>query len=59
MLTVYLGELAEAFHQFYDRHRVLGQAQGLTQARLSLIEATQNVIAQGLELSGISQPASM
>jgi len=59
MLTVYLGELAEGFHQFYDRHRVLGQAEGLTQARLSLIEATQNIIAQGLELSGISQPESM
>lgn len=59
MLTVYLQELAETFHKFYDLHRVLGDDDTLTQARLSLIEATKVVIAQGLDLLGISKPEKM
>jgi arginyl-tRNA synthetase len=58
-LTVYLQELAEAFHKFYDLHRVLGQEEALTQARLVLIEAARTVLATGLELMGISRPESM
>jgi arginyl-tRNA synthetase len=59
MLTVYLQELAETFHKFYDRHRVLSDDAGLTAARLSLIEATRTVIAVGLELLGVSRPEAM
>jgi arginyl-tRNA synthetase len=59
MLTVYMGELSEAFHKFYDRHRVLGQLDALTKARLALIEATRVVIAKGLELLGVSRPEKM
>jgi arginyl-tRNA synthetase len=59
MLTVYLAELSEAFHKFYDRHRVLGQDDFLTSARLSLIEATRIVIAAGLDLLGVSRPEKM
>jgi len=59
MLTVYLQELAETFHKFYDRHRVLGQLQQLTQARLALIGATRTVISVGLDLLGISSPEKM
>ena len=59
MLTVYLQELAETFHKFYDRHRVLGQDQQLTQARLALIEACRIVISCGLDLLGISSPRKM
>jgi arginyl-tRNA synthetase len=59
MLTVYLQELSEDFHKFYDRHRVLGQAHSLTKARLSLIQATKIVIATGLELLGVSRPKKM
>ncbi len=59
MLTVYLQELAEAFHKFYDLHRVLGQDNKLTQARLAVLEATKTVIACGLRLLGISQPEKM
>ncbi len=59
MLTVYLQELAEAFHKFYDLHRVLGQDNKLTQARLAILEATKIVIACGLRLLGISQPEKM
>ncbi len=60
MLTVYLQELAEAFHRFYDRHRVLGQEDpGLTRARLLLIAGAQSVLAKGLDLCGVSHPEKM
>ncbi|MBM3249326.1 MAG: arginine--tRNA ligase [Candidatus Omnitrophica bacterium] len=59
MLTVYLQELAESFHKFYDLHRVLGDNDALTRARLSLIEATRIVLATGLKLLGVSAPEKM
>jgi len=59
MLTVYLQELAESFHKFYDRHRVLGEDQELSRARLALIQAAKLVLAQGLKLLGISRPEEM
>lgn len=59
MLTVYLQEVAENFHKFYDLHRVLGEDNSLTQARLALIEGTRITIAAGLELLGISTPEKM
>jgi len=59
MLTVYLQELAEAFHKFYDLHRVLGQEEALTQGRLALLKAAKITIAAGLELLGISRPEKM
>jgi len=59
MLTVYLQELAEAFHKFYDLHRVLGQEDAVTQGRLALLKAAKIVIAAGLELLGISRPEKM
>ncbi|MFA4983821.1 MAG: arginine--tRNA ligase [Candidatus Omnitrophota bacterium] len=59
MLTVYLQGLAESFHKFYDRHRVLGQERELTRARLALISATRTVIATGLDILGISAPEKM
>jgi len=59
MLTVYLQELAESFHQFYDKHRVLGQDDNLTRARLALIEGVRLAIFSGLELLGVSRPEKM
>jgi arginyl-tRNA synthetase len=59
MLTVYLQELAETFHKFYDRCRVLGDEARITLARLALIKATKTVIALGLELLGLSAPETM
>ena len=58
-LTVYLQEVAEAFHKFYDLHRVLGQEEALTHARLALIQAARVVLATGLGLMRISRPESM
>ncbi len=59
MLTVYLQELAESFHKFYDLHRVLDQDQALTSARLALIKGVKIVLSSALELLGITQPEKM
>ncbi len=59
MVTVYLQELSETFHKFYDLHRVLGQDEALTNARLALIRGAKIVLSCGLELLGVSQPESM
>lgn len=59
MVTVYLQELAEDFHKFYDRHRVLHQNKELSSARLALLEATRIVIAAALEILGVSRPEKM
>jgi len=59
MLTVYLQELSETFHKFYDLHRVLTDDANLTQARLGLIEGTRILIATGLDLLGVSTPEKM
>ncbi len=59
MLTVYLQELAETFHKFYDAHRVLGQEPALTSARLGLLSAVRTVISCGLGLAGVSSPEKM
>jgi arginyl-tRNA synthetase len=59
MLTVYLQELSESFHKFYDLHRVLDQDKALTCARLALIKGVKIVISCGLELLGITQPEKM
>ena len=59
MVTVYLQEVAESFHKFYDLHRVLGQQDVVTGARLALIKGVKIVLACGLELLGIAQPEKM
>ncbi len=59
LLTVYLQETAEHFHKFYDQHRVLGQEDALTFARLGLLQAARTVIATGLTLLGVLSPQKM
>jgi arginyl-tRNA synthetase len=56
----YLEDLAGVYHRFYDACRVLPQgdeeATPLTDARLWLCEATRVVLANGLELLGVTAP---
>ncbi|MEW6075405.1 MAG: arginine--tRNA ligase [Candidatus Omnitrophota bacterium] len=59
MMTVYLQELSESFHRFYDRHRVLTDDSQLTSARLYLIRGIRSTLDKGLELLGISRPQKM
>ncbi len=58
-LTTYLQRLAEQFHIFYDRHRVITKDVALSRSRLALIEATRWVLTNGLGVLGISAPKRM
>ncbi|MBX6378456.1 MAG: arginine--tRNA ligase, partial [Clostridia bacterium] len=58
-LTAYCRELATAFHAFYARCRVLGEDPDLTTARLALVDAVRQVLANALELLGVSAPERM
>jgi len=55
----YLQELAAAFHRFYHSHRVVTEDTELTRARLILVECTRIVLANGLQMLGISAPQRM
>ena len=58
-LAQYLRELAGAFHTYYNAHTFLVDEAALRDARLSLIIATRQVIANGLGILGVSAPESM
>ena len=58
-VTVYLRKLAESFHVFYTKHRVINDDPRLSAARLALIRATRQVFANGLGVLGISAPHRM
>jgi arginyl-tRNA synthetase len=55
----YLRDLANDFHTYYNAHQFLIEDQTLRNARLNLIQATGQVIANGLKLLGVSAPDSM
>jgi arginyl-tRNA synthetase len=58
-LTYYLHELAGAFHSYYNATHVLVEDQGLSAARLVLTRAVGRVLANGLELLGVTAPEKM
>jgi arginyl-tRNA synthetase len=59
VLVHYLRDLAAALHGFYDGEPILKAEEELRQARLGLAKATQQVLANGLALLGVSAPESM
>jgi arginyl-tRNA synthetase len=59
LLTHYLRELANDFHTYYNAHTFLVADEPLRNARLNLIAATRQVIANGLQLLGVSAPDVM
>ncbi len=58
-IAYFLRETAQAFHSYYNAHQFLVNDAGLRNARLALIKATQQVIANGLDLLGVSAPETM
>ena len=58
-LAYYLRELAYDFHTYYGAHTFLVEDATVRDARLNLIVATRQVIANGLKLLGVSAPGSM
>ncbi len=59
LLAHYLQELANDFHTYYNAHQFLAENQKLRHARLCLITAVKQIIANGLTLLGVSKPETM
>jgi arginyl-tRNA synthetase len=59
LIAHYLRDLANDFHTYYNAHQFLVEDPDLRNARLNLIQATRQVLANGLGLLGVSAPASM
>lgn len=55
----YLKELSAEFHAYYNAERVLVEDDGTRNARLTLLLATRQVLANGLGLLGVSAPQRM
>jgi arginyl-tRNA synthetase len=58
-LIHYLRELANNFHTYYNAHQFLVEDEALRNARLNLICAVKQVIANGLSILNINTPESM
>lgn len=59
-VSFYLMELAGRLHSYYANNPILsGEDEGLMKARLALLRTVSVVIANGLELLGVSAPESM
>jgi len=58
-LAHFLRELANSLHTYYNAHVFLVDDEKLRDARLNLIEASKQVLANGLNLLGVSAPEVM
>lgn len=63
-VTTYLQELAAAFHGYFTKYkdseeRVISGDRDLSRARLAMVAAVRQVIANGLALLGVSAPERM
>lgn len=55
----YVIELAARFHRFYNANRIRGEEPELMLARLKLADATRRVIANSLDILGVTAPEKM
>lgn len=63
-VTAYLQELAAAFHGYFTRYkdseeRVISENRDLSRARLAMVAAVRQVVANGLGVLGVTAPARM
>ncbi len=58
-VVFWLIDCAADFHSWYNAERIMVDDQALKLARLSLANATRQVIANGLDLLGVSAPEQM
>lgn len=58
-LCYYLKDLASLFHSYYNDEKIISENLELMQSRLLLINATRQVLKNGLNILGISAPESM
>ena len=59
LVPKYVEELAQLYHSFYAKHRVVSEDKELSAARLALCLGTRNVIRAGLKILGVSAPSKM
>jgi arginyl-tRNA synthetase len=59
LIAFYLKDLAAAFHSYYNSTHFLVDDKGARLARLSLIVAVRQTLANGLRILGVSAPAKM
>lgn len=59
VLCYFLKDLAATFHTFYNAERVITDNDAERNARLALLSATRQVLANGLALLGIDAPTYM
>ena len=55
-LPYYAVDLATAFHDFYEKCRVLSEDEALSKARLKLVSTAKQTLARALDLMGMSAP---
>ncbi|TCK42338.1 arginyl-tRNA synthetase [Paraburkholderia sp. BL8N3] len=58
-VAFYLRDLAGEFHSFYNAERVLVDEEAPRNARIALLAATRQVLANGLATIGVSAPVKM
>ena len=58
-IAYYLRDLANEFHSYYNSCQFIVDSDGLRNARLNLICASKQVLANGLGILGVSAPEAM
>ena len=58
-IPYYAVDLATAFHDFYEKCRVLTDDEAMSKARLKLVSAVKATLARALDLMGMSAPERM
>jgi len=59
VIANYLQTLATSFHKFYGDCKVISEDVELSQARIALVIASKNILAEGLKILGIHAPDRM
>ncbi len=58
-LAYYLRDLANEFHGYYNANQFLVEDEQIRNARLALVDATKQVLQNGLSILGVSAPEMM
>jgi arginyl-tRNA synthetase len=59
LLAEYALDVARAFHSYYDKNRILGDADSVARARLALLSGVRIVLAESLAILGMTAPEEM
>lgn len=59
LISNYLIDVCSNLNRFYNAHRVLSDEEELTRARILLVDATRQIIKNGLKILGMQAPERM